>query len=569
MKLTLKAAHALLLATARPVVQRFQEALEQPEQAWRERLNTLLKQAEQTEFGRTLGLSPRVRLEHVRARLPLTTWSDWESHIETQRMTGRSVVSVGCRRYRPTSGSTPLKWLPYPPAFQDELDGAFSPWMSDLHRLEPQLSGGRHYLSLSWPTDALRGQTDITQDEDFFPWWKLAALRSIRAVPTSIHHAQDSHAALVATLAWLVATPSLRFLSVWSPTFLLELLHALLPARPLLIESLRSGRWAELPELPRTALERVPCPKAPDVAALLYDWDGTITPALTEALWPHLCLVSAWESGHSRKWAAHVSSLFSHARFQGKGLWASEGVVTLPYQGVYVPAITSHLLEFRCLHTSRVLFPWELEAGQEVQPVLSTAAGLWRYLLPDRLTVTGRCGALPTLHLEGRLGGVDLVGEKLSTERAEEVLEALCAEDGLAALSLVAYAPEDGRPCYLAVLSVLQRFSERFRSPSGSPPHEQGARVDARLSMRLEALLCEAFHYRLARELKELAPAQAVLLDEGIPSHRALLGLEHSSVPDGRLETLVTWTQLPFVLSQKVEPHTACEGYPDAAQWIS
>lgn len=565
MKLTLRAAHSLLLATARPQGRRFVEALQAPEKAWRERLHSLLLKAEQTEFGHAHGLGPRVRLEHVRARLPLTTWKDWEPRIEAQRLGGRPVVSTGCSRYRPTSGSTPIKWLPYPPAFQEELDAALSPWLIDLVRLEPGLMEGPHFVTLTWRTDSLRGQGAVARDDDFFPWWKQAALRAVRAIPEAVQNAGDTHARQLATLAWLLATPNLRLLSAWSPTFVLELLQLMVSGRDVLIESLRSGKWADSGQ--PALLEAMPCPRAPEAAAILQDWNGVLEPDVLRALWPDLCLLSTWDSGQSRRWAEALASLFPHTRFQGKGLWASEGVVTFPYEGAYVPAITSHLLEFRCLNTSRVLFPWELEQGQEVQPVISTAAGLWRYLLPDRLTVTGRAGALPTLKLEGRIGGVDLVGEKLSAERAEEVLDALCSQTQLAPIALVAYAPETGRPCYLALVSPVP--PRAIQKQKGSAGRVGRASIVPQLSARLDALLCQAYHYRLARELSQLGPAQVVLLEDGAVLYRRALEAQGDTSPDMRIETLVTWNQLPFELeplSSAASRNTECEA---AARYIS
>ena len=57
----------------------------------------------------------------------------------------------------------------------------------------------------------------------------------------------------------------------------------------------------------------------------------------------------------------------------------------------------------------------ELDDGGEYGVVLTTAGGLWRYRLGDRVRVEGRLHATPSLRLVGRTDGVvDRVGEKLS-----------------------------------------------------------------------------------------------------------------------------------------------------------
>jgi hypothetical protein len=236
-------------------------------------------------------------------------------------------------------------------------------------------------------------------------------------------------------------------------------------------------------------------------ARLLQSWRGEPDPAFFQQLWPLLALVSAWDTAGSARWARQLAGVLPHAAFQGKGLWATEGVVTIPFRGQYPLAVRSHFLEFVDLDTQKPCFAWELRPGQAVRPLLTTGGGLLRYRLEDRLVVRGFVGRTPCLEFLGRLHDVDMVGEKMSPEAARAGLEALAREESLDAcrpLSLLAVTPTQGmgKPRYVALCEG--------RPGSG----------DERRAALLEASLRSAFHYNLARDLGQLGAARVLTLTD-------------------------------------------------------
>ena len=265
---------------------------------------------------------------------------------------------------------------------------------------------------------------------------------------------------------------------------------------------LASGRWeAGGLDIPWRA------PRAPATARLLREVGGEAGPALTMALWPRLALVSAWDSASSRPWAAALRELFPHAAFEPKGLWTTEGVISIPFEGRRPLALTSHALEFRCLATGAVLPPWRLQVGQELQPVVSGSHGLLRYLLPDRVRVTGFLRRAPCVEFLARLGGVDLVGEKVDAALAQEVLDLLRAEGLARPVTLMAVADGGALPCYRLLAAPGER---------GSTPPAVAART--------EALLLRLHHYRLARDLGQLGPARAEVRADALEEYHRLVG---------------------------------------------
>jgi hypothetical protein len=488
--------HRLAAIANRPAYRSFRRAVSDPQRAQRERLGRLLRRAVRCEVGRHL--DPAWDFEQYAQRVPLSRYEDTGPLVARQREHPElSVMSRRCDRFVPTSGSTSRrKWIPYSAAFRAELDAAAGAWLADLGRRFPAVLSGRHYWSLSWLPEDLRGTKDSNDDLEILPAWKRFFLARMMAVPPDVQQLPTSEECLRATLVHLASTEDLTLISVWSPTFLLRLL-----------DRLASERQAIADRLPRGSRS----------ASILAGWDGRVDAAFLAELWPRLALVSAWDSATSVPWAAELRRLFPGAAFQGKGLWATEGVVTIPFRGDFPLALTSHVLEFRCLVTERILAPWELEIGQALQPILSTGSGLLRYLLDDRVRVTGFLERCPCLAFEGRLGGADMVGEKLDAGLASEVLATLDTEFDVRPISLLGVPADPPRYRLLAV----------------------GDAAPAALAARLEELLAGIHHYRVARELHQLAAAELDVRADALAHYYECLTGAGRTEGEGKVEPVL------------------------------
>lgn len=414
--------------------------------------------------------------EDFAAALQPTSYADWQSSIERQRLGGRPELCQDVRRYVPTSGSTEsVKWIPYNAAFLKEIQAAAGAWISDISRRYPKTLGGKHYWSLSWLPDSHRKQGTSNDDSRFLSHLTRMLHAACMAVPKETTLLKSCHDSLFASAAYLAATPDLRLMSVWSPSFALELMRILSERREELAAILAGARWhLDLPAKRNTR-----------AASLFRAWDGKLEPEFFRELWPELALVSAWDSSTSAQWAEQLKTLFPHAVFQGKGLWATEGVVTIPIRGEFVLAADSHFYEFRVLGTGEILPSWQLEKGLLVSPILSAGNGLMRYQLGDRMRCTGFAGALPTLEFVGRMGGVDMVGEKLDRGVVAHILAKQRA-DGAPVISLVGRKAAE-TPRY----ELLMRRCEPLLAEGTAAAVEKELRAN--------------FHYDLARDLGQLS----------------------------------------------------------------
>jgi hypothetical protein len=152
---------------------------------------------------------------------------------------------------------------------------------------------------------------------------------------------------------------------------------------------------------------------------------GTLRPL---SLWPNLRVISCWTSAEAREVLSEIGRLFPGVTILGKGLLATEGVMSIPLRrfGGAVPAITSHFLEFVAPESGRAYLVHELERSREYMPVLTTGGGLWRYRVGDRVRVTAIVDGIPVLEFVGRDDSVcDLRGEKLTAAFVGGVIETM------------------------------------------------------------------------------------------------------------------------------------------------
>lgn len=420
-------------------------------------LRRLLGQSEKTIWGQEKGIRVNLSYDQLVAKVRPTDWNDWSSWVEREKKHNAS-MAISVNRYQPTSGSThKRKWIPYTQSFLNEIDNATGVWIHDLYEQYPGLLNGKHYWSLSWLPSELR-QEISNNDLAYFPWLKRLFLGQVMAMDDSIQRAATSDLARRLTIQKLIDSRELSFISVWSPTFLLGICQDF---------------WNDKSFYAREAS------KATHKIIL----QSSCLEDCLKQLWPKLSLISCWQTADAASWAKKAQQLFVGIPFQGKGLFATEGVVSIPVQGKMHLAYQSHFYEFE-KKNGDIVPAFELKAGDEVGVLITTGSGLWRYRMGDRVLVEEMIEGCPILQFLGREHSVDMVGEKLSFDAARDVLNKL----GEKAIIMLAN-PGDHilKPGYELVWEGI--------APKG-------------LAEQTEALLKEHHHYLLARELNQLAPVK-------------------------------------------------------------
>jgi len=535
--------HQLLKQLVGPGLRRFERHLGELETIQRQRLSRWLEVAAASPQWQSRGVKADWTWEQFARELPVSTYGDYAEVITRQKGTReRLLMDSPVMRYQPTSGSTSaVKWVPYTQLFLDELDQVISAWVGDLYRQFPNQARGTHYWSLSWiPTD-MREMTsgDINDDMKMLSWGKRLLAYLTQAVPQEVALAQTSDDSMFATLAYLAADEDFGFLSVWSPTFGLGALEQLSQWRHELADTLLRGDWGAR----TTHMAGLTCPKSPRAAALLRDWNGQLDSAFFSRLWPNLAVLSSWDTAAAAPWAVKLRKLLPQAAFQGKGLWATEGVVTFPFQGKYPLSYLSHFYEFEDAQDGKVYAAWQLRKGQEVSPILTTGTGFARYKMSDVVRVDDFLGQVPCLTFLGRNDGVDLVGEKTSATLAQQIQDGLDLHGALPVTLLALDQSYNEQPGYVLLAECDSRTDR--------------AALERHVSAQLEAALLRNFHYKLARELGQLQPSACVAL----PHMRDIYldqcrqrGMVEGNI---KIEPLRHWKgTIPDVLREALDAHS-------------
>lgn len=421
------------------------------------------------------------------AKQKTTHYSDWQPWIEEIRNNEKHSFRKICSRFEPTSGSTnAIKWIPYSKAFLQELNLAAATWLADTFSQYPKALEGKHYWSLSWVPPHLRDSHN-SNDVDLFPFWQRAFLSQIMAVPDQVKMAGSQEACWFASLVYLVACRDLSLISIWSPTFLIQMLNDIIKFKSEIVATLKNGFWCRF----SNELKGIACPQSLEQSQQLQNWTETLNTDTIKLTWPKLALISAWDSSTARGWAKELKKLFPDIPLQGKGLWATEGVVTFPYHGQKVLATRSHFYEFRCLQTDRILPCWQIEVGMQVQPIITSSSGLLRYELPDKMTVTHFIGDTPCLQFVNRINSIDLVGEKIDFDTAQSLIQEINHKFGVHGICLIADKNAIPKPKYeLLIEGTFQNKAE--------------------IEEYLETKLCNNYHYKLSRQLGQLGASQVL-----------------------------------------------------------
>lgn len=459
------------------MARRFRRQLHAPVETQAQVLRGLLRRHAASAFGRQFDFAHIRTAEEFTRRVPLATYDDHAPWIRRIQLGEPSVLTAGrVAHLVPTSGSSGArKLIPFTAGLQRGFDAAIGPWIVDLYATHPRALFGPAYWSISPALgepehEASAVPIGFADDSSYLGGLRRRLVAATMAVPGTVRGAHDHDCFTLLTLACLLRRRDLRLISVWHPSFLLLLLDTLPRQWDAVLDVVQTGR------LPAGTPPGFPFSPLPARARELRRLD----PAHAAEFWPQLAVISCWADAHAAGGAQELAARFPDAVLQPKGLFATEGAVTLPFGDMRPLAVGSHYFEF--IDAAGTILPLEaLRAGETYEVVMSTGGGLWRYRLGDRVRVEGFADRTPSLAFVGRTGRVvDLRGEKLAEEFVASILPRL----GAARFALL--APEtDGRH-------------------AGYTLYWEGANPPA--AEVLDRRLAENPHYAWCRHLGQLRP---------------------------------------------------------------
>jgi len=449
-----------------PVVGSF--SLAQNQQQW---LLNCIKRNRMTRYGAEYNFSQIGSITDYQNQVPIVAYEDILPYIHEMEKGEQDCLFAGkTMAFERTSGTqSGRKLIPYSAESLRDFRRAILPWLTSLASRYQVVSGFAY-----WAISPATNLTETTSagipvglpeaaylGEDLIPFF-----REVSAVPAWVGEIPDVDSWQIATLYHLVCCDELSIISVWSPTFLLSLVHALGSRREELETVLSNGfgicgQWLPANHLARDRLKNF---------YLHNDFN---------ILWPNLKVISCWADASSKPFCDEVKKRFVGIDVQAKGLLMTEGVVTTPNkEGHTILTPNSGFYEFidSC---KNLKLAHQLEAGGNYEVVMTTSGGLYRYRTEDHVSCEGHTSGVPILRFIGRESSSDLVGEKLTEAFANACLNDI---SGFRMLLPI----KDKVPGYLLILE-------------NQPEVEN-------LAHQIEARLCKNPQYAYARKMGQLKP---------------------------------------------------------------
>lgn len=379
----------------------FMSAVKNPIKTQLAILNNILSLNKSSEFGNKFSFSKIEDYESFKRNVPIQNYEGLKPYIERVSM-GRAQVlfSAPTLFFEETSGSSGAeKLIPYNRSLIAAFKGVVLTWIYDLFQNHCKIKEGSFYWPISPVLERHKFYNNfpigIIQDSDYFGDTISKLLPNLLITPNRTYATAELAVWQQDTLLNLLLNEDLSFISIWSPTFLIQLIESLFTHRRAILEKLKTISPARA-ETVSSALEN--------------------RSLFAQAVWPKLDTISCWASAGSKNFIEQLQTYFSHAWIQPKGLLSTETAVTIPICAAEYPvlALTSAFFEFKDSQENTFVCS-ELEVGREYEVIVTTYAGLYRYNLGDRVVLKGFLENAPLLEFIGRSSLVsDICGEKLT-----------------------------------------------------------------------------------------------------------------------------------------------------------
>lgn len=411
-----------------PKKRRFKNKLLNPKRAQDRALDRIIADTAKTEFGFKNCLSKGDLYGDFARKVPISTYEDLKPWVERQADSANKVLlSDKIPFYEKTSGSSgAYKLIPYTEKHLRSFHHMFLLWFEDVISNGPKFKAGKIFVSISpflfIPESSEKNiQIGLENDEDYLPEWLQFLFKSFWVLPPKVAKLRSASSFKRIAALYLLTSDDLEAVLVWSPSFFTNLLDYIDRNRDKLLQDLDASKIVE------QGLEfHFKKPNMKLRATL-----SSNEPIAWAAFWPSLKFISCWDNALAFSSANYLRRLFPNALVQGKGLLATEGVMTLPLilaRG-FVPLLDSVFFEFE-REDGRLMRLHELTENTEYQIICSFPGGFTRYRIGDIVRVTHFYQNTPCFEFVGRAGMVsDVVGEKLTEPFVQKVFSELPLSD--------------------------------------------------------------------------------------------------------------------------------------------
>lgn len=434
-------------------------------------LTELLRENQDTEYGKKYGFSEIYNASEYKKRVPLTEYDDYESSIRRMMKGEKNVLSARePRHFAMTTGSVGVP--KYVPVSQAELDkytrysvhmafgvadeyyrnttGRGVPAGRGLNAIEMRVVQSESGVDQGAISASLMGTVkDAVPDLLSSPWEVVSP-----GVEMDMKYLKSRLA---------LADKSLVFMDSVFMTGLVDLMDYIRDNYEMLCRDIYHGRIdrdVKVPEEVRQALKPYLSPDRNRAKELLREFrDGFDTPIIPR-IWPKMSWIGGIGTGGFFPYARRMR------RYSGKSIpfnnicyaasesfiaasrhMGDESYVLIPDGGFYefIPADSED--ETRTLNID------ELEVGEDYRVIVTNLSGLYRYRLHDVVRVTGYYNETPMIRFvyrENQL--ISIAGEKTNEEDVRWAVEQFYLDTRIHASDYSIYADTDTSPGHYILL---------------------------------------------------------------------------------------------------------------------
>lgn len=455
-------------------------AINAPWQHQENLLKDLIAMLANTEYGQSLQINQSLDYQTFKKKVPIVTYDDIEPWIENSKSRSKCLTSESIDFFELTSGSTGArKAIPYTASLRKDFSHAFQIWYYDCLQHQVKLGSGRTFISISpQPSSSKRIETLIQNDADYLQGVSKFLVSPFLVNPPNLYQIKSPTDFQFVIALYLLAESQLEVISIWSPSYFIVILEVI------------QNQWHHLLSVLESQFYQVANINFKlNVTQQRLNYLSSLCPdTQIEAIWPNLQMISCWGSGVSEKGAKWLQAYFPNRFLQYKGLLATEAPLTIPLiqAGGFLPLLQYVFFEFED-GNGNILTIDQVQVGEIYQLIITQSGGLYRYRMEDRVKVTGFYGKTPMLDFIGRTAKVvDMVGEKLNSDFVGSIL----LKPPYTKAAFAVLVPQIKKQ-YYGQYSLITNCKHLLS-------HQKA----------LEDALCQSFHYKAARHMQQLFPAQ-------------------------------------------------------------
>lgn len=435
-------------------------------------LTDLLRENQDTEYGRKYGFSGIHTVQDYKKKVPLTEYDDYEPYIRRMMEGEQNVLSA--REPKHFAMSTGSIGVPkYVPVSQAELDkfnrysGEMAFGVADEYYRNTTgkgVPGGRGLNAIElrvMPTrsGAEKGaisSTLMSSMKDFVPF--------LLSSPWEVVCPDKEMDMKYLKARFALADRSLVFMDSAFMTGLVDLMDYIRDNYEMLCRDIYYGRIdkdVKVPEEVRSALKPYLTPDKPRAKELMREFrEGFDTPIIPR-IWPRMSWIGGIGTGgffpyarRMRKYSgksipfnnlcyAASESFIAAARHVG-----DESYVLIPDGGFY------EFIRSDSEDESRTLNIDELEVGEDYRIIVTNLSGFYRYRLHDVVRVTGYYNEAPMIRFiyrENQL--ISIAGEKTNEEDVRWAIEQFSLDTGIHVSDYSIFADRNTSPGHYVLLA--------------------------------------------------------------------------------------------------------------------